>query len=121
MTEHFRYDDNGMPCLLNGYFIDLKGLDEKACELIAELHRERTLYLREMDVCSENDVERLRDLYAKIEETEYKLQDAWGYVRDSSWHKHWEVAHCSCSSSDNQFAYPHHSIIADDCIVHGAL
>ena len=52
------------------------------------------------------------DIYTLVEasriwtDIQYKLQDAWGFERDSNYHRFWDLPHCTCPVMDNNDAYP---------------
>jgi len=121
MANDFEFICHGEPWLLNGFLIETKGIDEDGCHAIAELHRQKQLYINVMKVCEPFEITKLHDLYKKIANTEYKLQDAWGFVRDSNWHRHWRVPHCKCEVGLNRMSYPHHTFYEDGCPVHGTI
>lgn len=56
-----------------------------------------------------------------ITEIEYKLQELWGFTKDSNYHSYWfQCPKCTCPKMDNNDAigtkYRYYDI---DCIVHG--
>ena len=59
-------------------------------------------------------------LLEKWTENEYKLQDLWGFDRDSRYHKFWEIPSCQCPKMDNDDAYPTgYYTISGACKLHG--
>ena len=119
MAKHFFFECNGEPWFLNGYLIELKGIDEDTCKKIANLHRLKVSYQSDAVKCEVTNRFNLHEIGNRIREIEFELQVAWGFVQDENWHKHWEVAHCSCDRDANWRAYPHHTIVNDACPVHG--
>lgn len=121
MTEHFKFDCNGVPYLLNGYFIELKGIDKATCETLADLHRQKHSLISDMLGCDRSENVKLHELDNLIGEVEYKLQETWGFTQDDNWHRTWLLPHCECSAAANITAYPCHKIISPKCPVHGEL
>lgn len=119
MANHFPFDCNGSPWLLNGYFIELKKIDEATCEIIADLHRQKHSLISDMMGCHRSENVKLHELAGQVGEIECKLQDAWGFARDDNWHRAWLLPHCECPASTNRMAYPHHKIVSPKCPVHG--
>ena len=121
MIKNFAFGCYGKPWTLNGFLIETKSIYEDTCHVIADLHREKQSYILEMEKCEPIEIAHLHKLYEKICNTEFRLQDAWGFVRDSNWHRHWRVPHCVCPTGINRMAYPHHSFYTDECPVHGKI
>lgn len=121
MAEHFHFNCNGVPWLLNGYFIELKGIDEATCEIIADLHRQKQSLIADMMACDRSEKTKLHIIAEHISDIEYELQEAWGWVRDDLWHRTWLLPHCECSTTANISAYPHHRFVSPKCPVHGKL
>ena len=58
---------------------------------------------------------------AEIKDIEFKLQEAWGFKQDSSFHRHWyEQPLCTCPKMDNkELLGTEHRLINYECPVHG--
>lgn len=59
-----------------------------------------------------------------LQDLEYRLQDLWGFNKDSNYHTWWlECRTCTCPKADNKdpLYYGHGKIINQDCPVHGDL
>lgn len=121
MAQHFHFECNGDPWLLNGHLIEMKGLDGATCEMIADLHRLKVSLISDMAKLKPTNDTKLHELGDRIATVEYEMQDAWGFVRDKNWHKHWELPHCTCPKVTNKMAHPQHGFTSDDCPVHGEL
>jgi len=79
-------------------------------ELIKSLHHSRLDILLEMFMITlpTKKYATMRELAYRATEIEYKLQDAWGFDRDSSKHYWNSVPKCCCFQ-----------IVDESCIVHG--
>lgn len=54
------------------------------------------------------------------EQTEFLLQELWGFPKDSKYHKFWEMSGCTCPKMDNDDAYPTGYYTRDgSCPLHG--
>lgn len=116
---NFIFDCNGKSMTLHGKMIEAKGVNLDTCLVIAGLHRIKDTLIEEMKKCDKTDRIRLHTLYSKIRNVEFWLQDTWGFVRDETWHRHWEVPHCTCLAYKNECYYPHSKFISPHCNVHG--
>ena len=50
---------------------------------------------------------------------EYRLQDLWGFQRNSAYHRFWEMEGCSCPKMDNEDGYPFRFVKNSGCPIHG--
>jgi hypothetical protein len=68
--------------------------------------------------CQEKE---LANLDKDCDDIEYRLQDLWGFTRDSAYFKRWYRPRCTCPKMDNNDRYPtEHYITTMDCPLHGA-
>lgn len=79
---------------LNIYLIEKQGLDQSQVDQIKELHCQKDELYDKIEASGDPEI------LKEIEEIEYKLQDAWGFERNSMYHRHWEVPGCSCPAMD---------------------
>ncbi len=78
-------------------------------ELIKSLHYSRLDILLKMEATLHFHPATLRKLAKEATEMEYKLQEAWGFPRDSSKHYWSDSPHCNCF----------YKTVSDNCIIHG--
>lgn len=53
-------------------------------------------------------------------QTQFDLQDAWGFPRDEKYHRFWDRPLCKCPKMDNDDRWPTGNyIISDDCPLNG--
>lgn len=97
---------------LNPFLVAQKKLRKSDIAHIVGLHIRKDLLLDEIEETGD------RGILKKIEEVEYQLQDAWGFTRNSMYHKHWEIPGCSCGPLDNLDAYPYMKYYSGACKLH---
>lgn len=113
-----------MTVTLNKRLMEKQGIDEEGAKVIIALHDELDDMFTLMDAHNPDDATSricLHEWAMKVEEQEYRLQDAWGFERDRDNHSWWyRVPHCSCPKIDNMdyFGTPFR-IYAEGCPVHG--
>lgn len=68
-----------------------------------------------------DDVESLKAYAEKVTATEYFMQEAWGFDRNSDFHKYWfTMPNCSCPTMDNEeMIGTKYRITSMECIIHG--
>ena len=86
---------------------------------------ERIKFLNKMRILLEARLTEVTDpylidlLYRAWTENEFKLQDAWGFPRNSKFHKSWYIPACSCPKMDNDDMYPTGlMVMSADCKIH---
>lgn len=104
--------DGKVRSTLNQLLIDKQGLNKEQVEKIKELHCKRFAVIDEMqtivDLVSDGTLDKVRltidlkDLAEKVTDLEYKLQEAWGFSQDKSFHDWYEVPGCECPKMDNR-------------------
>lgn len=68
-----------------------------------------------------DDIVCLRSFDKWLTELEYMLQDAWGFERDSKFHRFWDRPKCGCPKMDNDDRWPTgYYVINKSCILHGS-
>lgn len=110
-----------MDGILNPKFVkeqDLTKADEAKIHL---LHNEKQMLFAEMEKLEADDPS-LRSYVAKIEDLEFRMQDAWKWDRDADKHTHWfQAPHCKCPQMDNwDMAGTKYRVTNGDCPLHGA-
>jgi len=109
--------------VLNQRLVKKQGLTEDDVRKVMELHEFREGVFNSMeklDPLKRSDVENLRVWAAIVEETEFKLQDAWKFTRNRNMHSWWyRVPHCTCPKLDNEdnMGLPYRTINAS-CPIH---
>lgn len=93
-------------------------------EMIVELHGELHLAFDEMekvDLQKDLGAQHLKDLALVVKEIEFRLQEAWGFKRNSNNHSWWfQVPHCLCPQLDNwDRVGTEYAIIVGNCPIHG--
>lgn len=88
-------------------------------DLIKSLHKERFILEDEMYATDDPDLLYLLDkLYTEIE---FELQDAWGFERNTKFHKFWQRPKCRCPVMDNEDRWngSEYRVINSKCPLHG--
>ena len=81
---------------LNPFLVAQKKLTEGEVAEIIRLHVEKDHLLDRIEKSGD------RGILREIEDVEYKLQEAWGFPRNRSYHRGWmEPKNCSCPRLDN--------------------
>lgn len=66
-----------------------------------------------------NDPAQLKTLAKEVQELEYQLQFEWGFSRDHTRHRWFDVPKCTCPKLDNSERLGlDHRIIAGNCPIH---
>jgi hypothetical protein len=90
--------------------------EEKLSNLKFLYKRKSQLFKKISSVKTKKSIQKYND---KITELEYAIQEAWGFPKDSTYHRFWETPHCTCPAYDNIDAYPHLQYYNCNCILHG--
>lgn len=86
---------------LNPYHVEKQDLSKGDVAKIIMLHNEKDMLFSEMELLDSDDPS-LRSYAKKIEDLEFRMQDAWKWDRDATKHTHWfQAPHCTCPSMDN--------------------
>lgn len=105
---------------LNPSLIIQQKLNDKEVSKLKELHVEQYQIMKEMEFCHKSNQSKLKELFKDWVDNQYRLQDTWGFTRDSKMHKFWILPHCSCPKADNESEYPSSDYWVDKkCIIHG--
>ena len=108
--------------ILSGLLLDKQDAWDNL-DIIKKLHEERLRIEEQMSEIDPwmdlpDEVRRLRDSWT---DNQFKLQEAWGFLKDKKFHKFWEVPGCTCPKMDNSDRYPTGSYYYNvDCPIHGA-
>lgn len=62
---------------------------------------------------------RVKKLLKDWTDNEYHLQELWGFQRDSSFHRFWEIPACECPKLDNEDPLMMSPIFSSGCKLHG--
>jgi len=122
--EHLKVIHNGeFLFFLNPSLALLNGLENEDLDKITALHDELQTLFDEMKEVS--DPRELPAYVDKVEDIEFRMQDAWKFKdgRDATKHSWWyRVPQCECPFTDNQEIWgTARRIISEKCPVHGAL
>jgi len=105
--------------------IDKALLDKQNCwqnlELIKELCSNRLHIEDQMaEIDSFLDLpDAIKNLNDQWTEIQFKLQEAWGFERNSKMHRFWDIPACECPKLDNDDAYPSgYYVIDENCKLH---
>ena len=107
--------------MLNTRLADARNISQENREKINALHISRKKLYKCIEELSEYELKALGKAYAGISrELEFMLQDLWGFDRDITKHRFWELPRCECSKLDNKERYgTPYQIINRDCPLHG--
>lgn len=82
---------------LNKFLVERQNLSQIEVDEIKSLHTLKDSLLDQIDETADCSILPL------IEELEYKLQDAWKFPKDRSYHTGWRESNiCSCPTMDNE-------------------
>jgi len=88
-------------------YINAKLLDKQKAwdnlEKIKKLHVQKFTTIKAMEKAT--DLFKIRAYSDTVTQIEFKLQDAWGFPRNASFHRFWQLPHCRCPKMDNEDAY----------------
>ena len=86
---------------LNPLLVEEQDLSKGDIAKITMLHNEKDMLFKEMEQLDSDDPS-LRSYVEKIEDIEFRMQDAWKWDRDATKHTHWfQAPHCTCPVLDN--------------------
>jgi hypothetical protein len=88
---------------------------------ITALHNELQDLFDEMRECSDKSI--LPSYVKKVEDIEFRMQEAWKFNKDSNFHSWWYKApHCECPQIDNGERFgTGYRVIDMKCPVHGGI
>jgi len=107
---------------LNPNLVAKQNLTNKDIALIRKLHKKKNkLFKMAKYYLKKHYMLRARDTGRLLEEIEFKMQDAWGFERNSDMHTHWVFnPACNCPKLDNiDKFYTGYREYSGTCIVHG--
>ena len=105
-------------CYLNPALVERQNLLEVDVYNIKSLHIDRLAIEDEM--MDTDDKELLKALAKDWTNVQFLMQDAWGFARDSNYHRWWTLPKCKCASMDNDDAYPSGQYwYSSECPIHG--
>ncbi len=99
---------------------DLK-IDQQGIERLTDLYTDKHLLLQKArKLAVEEKYVEIRKLAKDLTEIEYELQETYGFERNLSWHRFWEIPSCSCPVFDNILQYPSDNYwVNSRCPIHG--
>ena len=111
----------GVNTIVNPWLVRERNISLENVVEIKNLHRIRVETFKKMEKTKSRP--KLRALANEVEEIEYELQDSWGFPRDKSFHRWFEVPRCTCPKMDNadNIGVPDYNIIMGDCPIHSNL
>jgi len=109
--------------VLNQKLIEKQKITEEGVIKIKKPHRKKNKLFSKISRWMEEGNDKKIILSAKkLKEIEFKMQDVWGFERDSNKHIHWfQNPACSCPTIDNFESFPFRRLYSGDCILHGKL
>lgn len=103
---------------LNTNLIRERQLTDIQVRAIEKIHEERLAI--EETMANTDHPELLHQLFSLWTDNQLRLQAAWGFTPDDTYHKFWRVPRCTCPQLDNEDRYPSKAmVISDACPVHG--
>lgn len=103
--------------MINKELAKRQDLSEETIANIESLHLKRKDYYNRMKIAPDCD---LKEWDRLCEMLEYKLQELWGFPRNSRYHKFWERPRCECCKMDNEDRFgTGYYIINENCPLHG--
>ena len=110
-----------MEGLLNPKFVKDQKLTKGDIAKITLLHNEKDMLFAEMKELEADDPS-LRSYVERIQDLEFRMQDAWKWDRDADKHTHWfQAPHCKCPYMDNWDLFgTKYRTITGSCPLHGA-
>jgi len=116
-------DNQGKAHYLSPTMVREKDLSPETIQKIKDLHCLLGDFFEEVKKIDLGaDKIKTRNLMDLIEDTEFELQEAWGFPKDARFHTHWlRIPGCSCAKMDNlDIAYRGRGkIINGGCPIHG--
>lgn len=96
-----------------------QNLDIDDLENIKKIHINRLTLFDKIE--AESNISKLHKLADELTEIEFKLQDAWKFDRDASFHSWWfQSPKCTCPKLDNQERIgTGYFIVNESCLLHG--
>lgn len=122
----FEYQSKQLAVKLNGkiqYYISKRlvkrqRVSKQNLQKIIFLH-ELKLIIYELIKLTEDRAE-LKDYVTQLTNIEFRLQDSWGFPRNSEFHRFWETPKCTCPKLDNEERVgTQFTITNGSCILHG--
>jgi len=110
------YNDRKM--IINQELAEKRGISDETIRQIQRLHLLREA-LKDIMATVENQ-ELLPGLALTLQDLDFQLQDHWGFVRDPSFHRWFDVPRCTCPKLDNEenLGRSDMAIISSNCPVH---
>ena len=103
---------------LNPFLIEQKKLTQEQVDIIKNLHIEKDALFDLIESTEITDDNR-GEFLAKLEDVEYRLQESWGFPRNSAYFKHWLSPKCSCPRIDNEDMHPsNYKYYNSECELH---
>lgn len=113
---------DGVPITrINPTLVAKQKLSDEVITKIVELHKERVMIEGQLALlASESNHVGVMRFLVDWSNNQYALQEAWGFQKDSRYHRFWDIPGCSCPRFDNSDRYPSLSYIYnEDCPIHG--
>jgi hypothetical protein len=109
---------DGTTTVLSYNLYKKQGINAKTLDLIKHSHVYKWQLFREMEDALD-DQDKLQLIAKKVEELEFYQQELWGFEKNASFHRWWEVPGCACGKMDAQDMYgtPYRNI-SMGCLVH---
>lgn len=104
---------HGVKRYLNTELLIERDISPEKVKEMKKIHRRKETLFVKMRVSSGKE---LRRLAALVTECDFLLQDAWGFQRDESKHRWWDVPNCLCPKDDNRDSPLR--IIHGECPIH---
>lgn len=102
---------------LNSDLVHQRNISDDNVEKLKRAHI--CLYRTYEQMSETDDIERLKILAKRCTKIEFIQQELWGYPRDATWHKWFDVPKCKCPKSDNQLRLGTKYYIVDQtCDIH---
>jgi hypothetical protein len=84
---------------LNASLVIRQGLDQERVDTILDLHEEKIGVFKMME--DTDDAHQLQGYAKVVTDIEFRLQEAWGFPKDKTFHDWFVVPGCTCPILDN--------------------
>lgn len=123
MTTHskylYRHPDGSRAGYINTKLVAKQNISDERLSLIISLHEQKLAIFAAL---SSGVTKPDKTVAALLTNIEFQLQDAWGFPRDSNYHRFWECPSCLCPKIDNEENYPvGHYWFNAACPLHGVV
>jgi len=111
-------DNQGAKHYLSAAMVKKQKVSSEQIEQLKQLHIQLNDTLKE----ATNPNVNLSEIQQRVQEIEFKMQDAWNYERDANFHTHWKrIPGCVCPKMDNDDPayFGRGKIIIGNCPIHG--